>query len=126
MQRWDSFDLDTGSGEEKTHAQCPITIEGPEADAALDAATKQEEADSQMDVLRNVIGIGSDGWVLHDGYHDAVARASEMREQAIGYAEDENERELTVRHWPFDDHDETEWYENSIYPAILVAGCGSS
>lgn len=31
-----------------------------------------------------------------------------MKEQAFGYAEDENELELTVRHWSFDDHDETE------------------
>jgi hypothetical protein len=69
---------------------------------------KQEEADSQMEILRNVIGIGVDGWVTHEGYENTVARAAEVKEQAIACAEDEVERELTVRHWPFDDHDEVE------------------
>lgn len=61
VQQWDSFDLGTESGDARTHEECPITIEGLEADAAPDAAMKQGEADSQMDILRNVIGIGSDG-----------------------------------------------------------------
>ena len=108
MQQWDSFDLAAASGDGKTHARCPISIDGSETDAVLEAAVKQEEADRQMGILRNVIGIGSDGWVSHGGYHDAVARASETKEQAIAYAEDVSEREMTVRHWPFDDHDETE------------------
>lgn len=107
MQQWDSLDSGTDSLDENS-ARCPIAIDAPEADAVLDAAMKQEEADSQMDILRNVIGIGSDGWVAHEGYHDAVARAAKMKEQAIAYADDENERELTIRHWPFDDHDEME------------------
>jgi hypothetical protein len=107
MQQWDSLDSGTDNLDEN-YARCPIAIDAPEADAVLDAAMKQEEADSQMDILRNVIGIGSDGWVAHEGYADAVARASEMKEQAIAYAEDESEQELTIRHWPFDDHDETE------------------
>jgi len=92
----------------KVSSQCPISIDGDEADAVLEAAMKQDEADGQMEILRNVIGIGSDGWVAHDSYHDAVAKAAEMKEQAIAYAENETERELTVRHWPFDDHDEAE------------------
>jgi hypothetical protein len=62
---------------------------------------KQEQADSQMDILRDVIGVGSDGWVAHKRYADALARASEMEEQAIAYAEDENERGFSVRQWPF-------------------------
>ncbi|GAB7324310.1 hypothetical protein MBLNU13_g08275t1 [Cladosporium sp. NU13] len=91
------------------HAQCPISIDGSEAYAVLETAVKQEESDRQVGILRSVIGFGSDEWVAYEGYHDAVVRASEMKEQTIGYAEDENERELTMRHcWPFDDHDETE------------------
>lgn len=91
----------------ESHSQCSIPADGPEADAVLNAAIKQEEADSQMEILRNVIGISADGWVTHEGYDDAVARVSEMKEQAIAFAENELERDLTVRHWPFDDHDET-------------------
>lgn len=61
VQQWDGFDLATESGEEKTYAQCPIATDGSEADAVLEAAVKQEEADRQMDILRNVIGIAPDG-----------------------------------------------------------------
>lgn len=107
MQEWQSLKSSTeqigGS-----HPQCPISIDESEAGAVIDAAMKQEEADSQMNILRNVIGISVDGWVTHEGYDDAVARAAEMKEQAISYAENEHERGLTVRHWPFDDHDEAE------------------
>jgi hypothetical protein len=49
-----------------------------------------------------------------------------MKEQAIGYAEDESERELTMQHWPFDDHDETESRDRSVHPAIIFAVCSSS
>ena len=61
VQLWHSFDLGTESGDARTHEECPITIEGLEADTALDATMKQGEADSQMDILRKVIAIGSDG-----------------------------------------------------------------
>lgn len=107
MQQWDSLDIDT-TGAGVGQPKCPLSFDASEADAVLDAAMKQEEADRQMEILRNAIGISTDGWVTHEGYNDAVARASEMKEQAIAYAETELERDLTVRHWPFDDHDETE------------------
>lgn len=107
QQQWDSLELDTTKisvGQPK----CPLSVDEAEADTILDAAVKQEEADSQMEILRNVIGISTDGWVTHEMYNDAVARASEMKEEAIAYAETELERDLTIRHWPFDDHDEPE------------------
>lgn len=107
MQQWKSLSSSAYDASEGD-LQGIMSISEAEADAAVEAAMRQEEADAQMDILRNVIGIGVDGWVSHEGYNDAVARASEMKEQALAYAENEVERVLTLQHWPFDDHDEGE------------------
>jgi hypothetical protein len=96
MQEWQSLKSST-KHVDGSHSQCPITIDKSEADAVIEAAMKQEEADSQLEILRNIIGIGVDGWVTHEGYDDAVARAAEMKEQAVAFAENETERDLTIR-----------------------------
>jgi hypothetical protein len=83
---------------EHSKCQCPIPFDDSEAGATIDAAMKQEEADAQFEILRNFIGISVDAWVTHEGYNNAVAQAAEMKEQAIAYAENEAERDLTVRH----------------------------
>lgn len=64
----------------------------------MNVAMRQEGADTQMAILRNVIGIGDDGLVTHKAYDDAVAHASEMKERAGAYAENKLERDLTMRH----------------------------
>ncbi|KAM0717867.1 hypothetical protein Q7P37_006199 [Cladosporium fusiforme] len=107
MQHWNDFSPPKGTISD-SKPQCPLSFDTHEAEKVLDGAMRQEEADGQMDILRNVIGISSDGWVSHEGYEEAVSQASEMKKQAIEYAESDAERELTIRHWPFDDHDEDE------------------
>jgi len=87
---------------------CPLSFDDQDAKQSIDNVMKQEQTDEQMKILRNAIGIGSDGWVSDEGYEEAKAKAAEMKAQAIGDADDESEREMTVRHWPFDDHDEDE------------------
>lgn len=82
----------------KSYSECPITIGESKAGAAINAAMKQENADAQMEILRNVIGISVNRWVTHEGYDNAVAQAAEMKEQAIAFAENEAERDLTARH----------------------------
>lgn len=93
---------------EHSKRQCPIPFDDSEAGATIDAAMKQEEADFHFEILRNFSGISVDGWVTHDGYNNAVAQPAEMKEQAVAYAENEAERDMMVRHWPFDDNDEAE------------------
>ena len=108
-QEWRSLES-TAQSIAGSHSKCPcpVTFDDSEAGAAIDAAMKQEEANAQMEILRIFVGISVGGWVRHEGYDDAVVQAAEMKEQAIAYAENEAERDLTVRHWPFDDHDEAE------------------
>jgi hypothetical protein len=87
---------------------CPISFTDAEMSEILDGITKQEQADRQMEILRGIIGIGADGWVSNEGFEDAARKAAEMRVEALKCANTALERELTIRHWPFDDHDEKE------------------
>lgn len=59
-EQWDSLGLDTADAG-VSPPKCLIPVDEAEANTILDAAMKQEEADSQMEILRNVIGISTDG-----------------------------------------------------------------
>lgn len=85
--------------------QCPLTEEH-DSEEVLQGALKQEEVDGQMQILRDVVGVGIDGWVSNDGYDNALAEAARLKAQAIDSAEDDFERETVMRYWPFDDSDE--------------------
>ena len=91
-----------GTGDQEL-PQCPFSFGHQEVEKTLEGMTKQEEADEQMELLRNAIGINTEGWVSKERYEEAIAQAAEMKAQAIGCAEDDFEREMTVRHWPFHD-----------------------
>lgn len=51
-------------------SSCPFTFEEKDAEKGLQAALKQEEVDGQIEILRNVIGAGSDGWIPNDTYNE--------------------------------------------------------
>ncbi|KAK0268280.1 hypothetical protein LTS00_017612 [Friedmanniomyces endolithicus] len=87
---------------------CPFTFKEKEVEKVLQAALKQEEVDGQIEILRNVIGAGSDGWIPNDKYNEAMAEASQLKAHAIESADDDFERETITKYWPFDDFDEKE------------------
>ncbi|PPJ57908.1 hypothetical protein CBER1_09945 [Cercospora berteroae] len=87
---------------------CPISFSGAEAEDIMSKMVEQEHMDSNMSILRDILGISSDGWVSYERYKDAAAEAAAMKEQAMKCAEDEHEREMTDKHWPFQDFDEEE------------------
>ncbi|EGP88766.1 uncharacterized protein MYCGRDRAFT_38168 [Zymoseptoria tritici IPO323] len=85
---------------------CPIDYSEAEVHDIMQNASAQEEMDRQMAILRDVIGVTSDGWMPCESYGDAVDRAAEMKQSALRDADDEVEREMIRAHWPFDDFDE--------------------
>ncbi|KAI7211688.1 hypothetical protein KC333_g7551 [Hortaea werneckii] len=100
-------ELTKGSIEgEKENESCPISFQQQDADETMDKMLEQEDIDKKMGTKRDAIGISTDGWVSFERYDDAVAAAKDMKVQALGYAENEWEREMTKQHWPFDDFDE--------------------
>ncbi|KAE8327657.1 hypothetical protein BDV39DRAFT_204675 [Aspergillus sergii] len=69
---------------------------------------RPEEVDLQLNRIRNVIGIGVDGWTPPDAHEAACSRARQMKVDGLASLDAEYEREMTDRHWPFDDHNEDE------------------
>lgn len=88
--------------------KCQISFSEAEEEDIMNKMVEQEHMDSNMNILRDILGIGSDGWVSYERYEDAVAEAAAMKEQAMNCAEDAHERAMTDKHWPFQDFDEDE------------------
>ncbi|KAJ5570042.1 uncharacterized protein N7459_009472 [Penicillium hispanicum] len=85
---------------------CPISFPSAEADSIMRQQSMQEEVDLHLKQIRNVIGIGVDGWIPPDEYEAACSRARQMKVDGLASLDTEYEREMTDRHWPFDDHNE--------------------
>ena len=98
-------DLPEGS---EVETECPIVFSKLEADECLRVDLLLKGVDSDMAGVRENIGIGSDGWVPNEEYEGAVERNKYIRQQVIDQAVDNMARELSLRHYPFDDHDEDE------------------
>lgn len=109
MQYWTKFTHGGGIGDVSTSpSPCPISFSDEEIEECLGIEEQQEEADAEMDKIRNIIGISVDGWTSHEMYKHAREQARFIKENALSYAENEHERQMINTHWPFDDHDETE------------------
>ena len=104
QQNW--VDLVDTQGD--SHPPCPLTFEEGEAEKLLQASRKQEEVDSQFEIVRNFLGVGSDGWVSTDRYGQVKADSARKKAEALEEAEDDSEREEVEKYWPFDDFDEKE------------------
>ncbi|USW56979.1 Putative protein kinase domain, aminoglycoside phosphotransferase [Septoria linicola] len=91
-----------------SRSKCPIQIDQSTSEDTMETMMEQEDIDSRMEILRDMLGVSQDGWVSNERYDVAVIKAAAMKEEALGYAHDDLEREMTARHWPFDDFDEEE------------------
>ena len=67
---------------------------------------QQEDTDTDLRNIQNVIGINADGWTSNEEYEGAVERAKAMKEQGLDSLDIKEEKEMTSNHWPFDDFDE--------------------
>lgn len=65
---------------------------------------KQQEADTQMQVLRECFNIKIDGWVPSDSYDLARSRADEVKEQIMRAADTDEERRELEDNQPFQNH----------------------
>ncbi|KAF2278274.1 kinase-like protein [Westerdykella ornata] len=73
----------------------------------LDEALR--EVDSTLETVRSAIGISSDGWMPNERYEASKAMAKWVKERGLAEADgDPWLKEMSERHWPFDDHDEEE------------------
>lgn len=54
-------------------------LDGPAAEEFMDKLIEQEEIDARMRIIRDIIGVGVDGWVPSERYDEAVAEAQRLK-----------------------------------------------
>jgi hypothetical protein len=84
-----------------------FTKEEAERIDALDDSHR--EADGDVANINDMPEVAFDDWTTNDRYESAKAKAAEVREEALASADDDPWlREMSERHWPWDDYDEEE------------------
>lgn len=89
---------------EKAHVTVAYSDAEMEEYLALDE--KQRVADSQMQKLRDFIGVNIDGWTPNSLYDEAVVKEKLVKQQMMDAADTEDERKGISENWPFQDHEE--------------------
>ncbi|TVY91146.1 Altered inheritance of mitochondria protein, mitochondrial [Lachnellula willkommii] len=84
----------------------PVQYSAEETKECLERYGKQNEADEQVQKMRDFIGVNIDGWLPNDGFEEAKEKAEYMKNAMLGEAETEEERKVLLEHWPFQDHEE--------------------
>ncbi|RMZ92588.1 hypothetical protein DV736_g142, partial [Chaetothyriales sp. CBS 134916] len=98
--------MDDNGYDGKALPSCPISFTELDVQHTINVLQQQEDTDSQVENIQNAIGINADGWVSNEEYEGAVERAKLFKKQALESLDTEEEKEMTSKHWPFDDFDE--------------------
>ncbi|KAH3973014.1 hypothetical protein HBH52_147360 [Parastagonospora nodorum] len=88
---------------------CPVSFTSEETQRIDALDNLHRDADGDVEAINDLLGIGPDGWTSNEHIQTAKKKASEIQEQALASADDDPWlREMSERHWPFDDFDEDE------------------
>jgi hypothetical protein len=109
VRKWAEITTPESSTRNGARPSCPITFSEEEADECVRLSKAQVEADEQMQTCRDIIGVGTEGWVPTEQYDEVIQRANEFKAAALEAAESEEERQRLCEHWIFDDFDEDEY-----------------
>ncbi|KAF2866274.1 kinase-like domain-containing protein [Massariosphaeria phaeospora] len=96
-------------GPDGTIPPCPVAISEEETRRRLALDESLREVDVEMQRIRDVLGVGVDGWTSNELFEDAKEKAAMIKEEGLAGIEDEPWlRDMSEKHWPFDDFDEDE------------------
>jgi hypothetical protein len=101
LENWEQL---TGGG-----VPCPVAFDADEVRKTVEMDKDLGQADEMMKELRDVIGVGLDGWVPTENYGEVMKRVQMFKERVFEEAETEEQRKVITEHWPFDDFDEEEY-----------------
>lgn len=88
---------------------CPVTLDDEEVQKRFQWRDSIQVMDDQLERIRDMLGIAIDGWMPHERFDISTERAKEFKEEGLEAVEDEPWlRDVSERHWPFDDFDEEE------------------
>jgi hypothetical protein len=108
-RNWTDVVTSKSSTSDNATIPCPIAFSEDEVTECLRLHTAHIEADEQLQACRDVIGIGTEGWVPVEQYDEIKQRESKLKADALEAAESEEERQKLIEHWIFDDFDEEEY-----------------
>ncbi|KAE8366366.1 kinase-like domain-containing protein [Aspergillus caelatus] len=85
---------------------CPLEYPPEEASECLNLNAEQIESDEELQIFRNYVGVGPDGWVPSDRYVESKQREMKLKELALEATESEEDRAKISENWMFNDYDE--------------------
>jgi len=88
---------------------CPIEFGADEIREAMELDKELREVDGFMEKIRNVLGVGPEGWVPKDRYEEVMGCLEKAKTEHMRSALDEEKGKTAEIHWPFDDFDEAEY-----------------
>jgi hypothetical protein len=109
VQNWSKLLNPSPSTSTGVEHHCPLAYSSDEASDVFNLSAEQIEADEQLEVCRNYVGVGSEGWLPSDQYNEAKQREMRLKAIALEAAETDEERAKTSEHWMFNDFDETKY-----------------
>ncbi|KAL8935163.1 MAG: hypothetical protein Q9216_005562 [Gyalolechia sp. 2 TL-2023] len=95
------------SSMDENGSKCPLDFSTAETEQCLELSRKCREAEDQVEHVRNELGMTRTGCVLPEHYDEIKERCRLFKAQALAMAETDREKEEVLRHFPFDDHDES-------------------
>lgn len=84
----------------------PVHYAPVDVEECLSRDAKQKNADEQMQMVRDFIGINIEGWVHSEEYENAREKARLIKDEMAQGLETEEERREFDEYWPFQDHEE--------------------
>jgi hypothetical protein len=87
--------------------EAPVQYDDQQIDACLKAIELQEEKEQELEEMREVIGIDSQGWVPNDDRLNHARQMREMIKQGLLKESTTEKERIAIRdHFSFDDHAE--------------------
>ncbi|KAG6327373.1 hypothetical protein ID866_11716 [Astraeus odoratus] len=104
IEATESWETLTGGG-----TPCPVVFDAEDVRETMKLDAFQKRSDRNLEMCRNIIGFGPEGWVPTEYYEEAMTRSKWVKEKALAAAKSAEERAEIAAHWPFDDMDEEKY-----------------
>ncbi|KAJ6501906.1 protein kinase subdomain-containing protein PKL/CAK/Fmp29 [Mycena sanguinolenta] len=90
-------------------APCPVVFDPEDVRETRRLDAEQRDADASLEVCRENIGFGTEGWVPTEHYETAMAYCKKMKEGMLTELTSADELALIEAHWALDDFDEEKY-----------------
>jgi hypothetical protein len=103
MQNWAKLATPNPDGSEP---QAPYDVDDEEIERITKLSESLDEDNDGMEMVKQVVGIDTDGWTPDERFEESRTRAGLLKEGLLADMEDLWLRQRTEEHWPFENHEE--------------------